>query len=160
MNIIYWVLLLYICYKIMASMDISKFSKFFIFMIIALFPIGISFILFNIKPLNDFEIIKLFYPKSLIVVCVFYTVIVLSVKLFSYILVDNIFQSIKTNVFNLEWETLLYISIIDMLIYSIIPIAITKIQGGTIINLFWNTFFVYLFSIFIIVSLLIRKIKL
>jgi len=158
-NIIFWFLVLYICYKLVTSMDISKSSKFFLFMVLSLCPIAFSFMLFDIKPLSNFDIIKLFYPQSLFIVGVFYTVIVISVKIFSYFLSDKISKNNVTNVFNIEWNKLLYICVTDILIYSIVPIFITKIQGGNIINLFWNSFFVYVSSIAILVALIIKKVK-
>ena len=128
-------LLLWFIFKLLSKENI----KTTLFTILALMPICIAFVFFDIDPLLKIKIVKIFFPKSLVAIGVLFTSVLLSFRIVIAKLLEAYFQNIMVKKErNFSFLNIFYISCYHVILGTLFPFIITYLREGNIVHFFQN----------------------
>lgn len=143
-------------------MKLENYIKFGLFVIIALIPISLGFVMFDYSKLYSCKIINEFGKMSLIAIAITYLSISILIRILMYsmtLFFKN--EKIRTFANSISFMTLFYTCCFDVFIYGSIPIIITYYVKGNFISFLQNSVLVWvlIFIYWVIYCLVINKSK-
>lgn len=139
-------------------MDIERTVKFFIFALLALLPITFGFIFFDYSKISKLQLVNDFgIQTSLIAIAILYTGVAIIIRILMYYILGflkdkNLIEIIKESTF----LNIFYVSCVDVLIYSSIPIILTFSLDGNFIHFIGNSLIIWGIIFIIWIILLIK----